>query len=281
MGLIALEGMKFRAYHGFYEEDRIVGNDYVIDVYVETNTTDNLAQTINYETVYEVCKIEMRQPSRLMEAVAERIVAKIKFLFFVSTIKVRLKKLAPPLGGVITAVAIEKENSTTTIHLEDMHFFAHHGFYEEEQVVGNHFLLNVAVQIDASLASKTDDLFQTLNYETIYEICKMVMNEPVRLLETICERITIGLKHQFQYIQQVRVTVKKQHPPVGGYAKHSFVESEEEFQSSCGRCRQNIICYGDGDCWCQEINVLPRTQESIMQQYRGCLCKNCLSFFAN
>jgi dihydroneopterin aldolase len=36
MALIALEGMKFYAFHGVYEAERVLGNDYVVDVTVET-----------------------------------------------------------------------------------------------------------------------------------------------------------------------------------------------------------------------------------------------------
>ena len=54
MSQIALEGMRFYAYHGFYEEEQIIGNNYVIDVYIKTNfseaaETDDLYKTINYE----------------------------------------------------------------------------------------------------------------------------------------------------------------------------------------------------------------------------------------
>ena len=37
MSLIALEGMQFYAYHGVYDEEQIIGNNYVIDIYISTN----------------------------------------------------------------------------------------------------------------------------------------------------------------------------------------------------------------------------------------------------
>ena len=65
MALIALEGVHFYAYHGFYEEEQIIGNNFILDVYVEANTglaarTDDLFSTVNYETIYRICQMEMR-----------------------------------------------------------------------------------------------------------------------------------------------------------------------------------------------------------------------------
>jgi len=38
MATIALEGMRFFSKIGFYEEERIIGNQFVVDVYIEANT---------------------------------------------------------------------------------------------------------------------------------------------------------------------------------------------------------------------------------------------------
>lgn len=167
------------------------------------------------------------------------------------------------------------------IALEGMKFHAYHGFYEEERIVGNDFVLDVYIETNFSMASMTDDLYQTINYETVYEICKIVMREPVKLLETIVERIIIGLKHQFATIQTVRIRIRKLNPPVGGVTEASVIETEDSFMNTCGRCNRPMICYRDGNCWCKDITIHPRTQEAILQQYKKCLCKSCLNYFAN
>ena len=64
----------------------------------------------------------------------------------------------------------------TTIALEGMQFFANHGYYEEEQATNTYFIVDVYVQIgDKSMREVTiaDDLTGTVNYEMIYEICKI------------------------------------------------------------------------------------------------------------
>lgn len=113
MSKVALEGMQFYAYHGFYEEEQLVGGYFVVDVYVETNIMgaaqmDDLGGTVNYETVYFICKMEMKKTSRLIEHVAQRILDKLdEVLARTSSITVRLSKLNPPLGGKVARSFVE------------------------------------------------------------------------------------------------------------------------------------------------------------------------------
>ncbi len=281
MGLIALEGMRFHAYHGFYAEEQAMGNDYILDVQfvADNNLLALLGTPINYETVYEICKIAMRKKTKLLETITERIANDIKFQFDkAQEVKVRLKKVNPPLGGHVDFAVVDNDGA---IALEGMHFRAYHGLHEEEQIIGNDYLLDVSVMIDTTTASETDDLYKTVNYETIYEISKMVMSEKAKSLETIADRITAALKHQFNNIQEIKVYLKKLDPAVGGQLDFVSVKTEDDFINRCGRCNRPMICYGDSSCWCKNIVVHQRTQEAIAQQYKGCLCQSCLQFFAN
>ena len=38
MGLIRIEDMEFYAFHGHYREEQIVGNHFMVDVTIETDT---------------------------------------------------------------------------------------------------------------------------------------------------------------------------------------------------------------------------------------------------
>jgi len=113
MGLIAVEGMRFYAYHGFYNEEQKIGGDYLVDVYVHTNfkkaaREDALSGTINYETIYIATRIEMNKPTRLLETIATRIMNSLKNKFStIQEIKVRISKLHPPIGGETARTFIE------------------------------------------------------------------------------------------------------------------------------------------------------------------------------
>lgn len=117
MAIIALEGMRFHAPHGYYPEEQVLGNDFILDVLVSTNffmaaIRDELYEeaededeetspnTVNYETLYLICQMEMRKPSKLLETLVNRIADRIsKHFDEVTGIVVRLRKLNPPLGG--------------------------------------------------------------------------------------------------------------------------------------------------------------------------------------
>lgn len=117
MAKVALEGMEFYAYHGFYAEEQLIGHRYIIDVYVETNisvaaATDDLYKTVNYETIYLVCKVEMRKTTKLIETVAQRILSRLGSQFGkkAQNITVRIRKLHPALGGKVACSFIEVDN---------------------------------------------------------------------------------------------------------------------------------------------------------------------------
>ena len=51
------------------------------------------------------------------------------------------------------------------IKIQGMQFYAFHGCFVEEQVVGTHFQVNCTITTDCKLAASTDDLTKTINYQ--------------------------------------------------------------------------------------------------------------------
>lgn len=105
------------------------------------------------------------------------------------------------------------------IEIEGMEFYAYHGHFIEEQVVGNKFTLNVSIETNCKLAGKTDDLKDALDYQKVYNLIKKEMEKKSFLLENICERILDTLYHEFTTIQRATIKVSKINPPMGGQIK--------------------------------------------------------------
>ncbi|MGI6047586.1 MAG: dihydroneopterin aldolase [Petrimonas sp.] len=109
---ILLKNMHFYAYHGVLPQERIVGNNFVVNVEFTADVsksfeTDNVEDTINYAEIYDLVKVEMAIPSQLIEHVAGRIFSKIKKSFpQIITLEVRLAKLNPPVSGEVAASEI-------------------------------------------------------------------------------------------------------------------------------------------------------------------------------
>ncbi len=168
-----------------------------------------------------------------------------------------------------------------TIALEGMRFFAYHGVYEEEQILGGDYIVDVEISTLVDKAAIEDDVFQTLNYETVYLICEAAMRKPANLIETVASRIALNIKHQFGFIKEMKVKVKKLNPPLGGRVESAWVEVDGHFSKKCARCSRPMLCYGDKSCWCMDMRVFDKTLDQIKSQFGNqCLCKECLSFFA-
>ena len=119
MAIVGLEGVRIRGPHGFYPEEEVVGNEFLIDVFVSTNTkraalTDDLGNTVNYETLYLMVQSEMRKSSQLIETLADRIVMRIEEYYEnnIDGVRIVLRKLDPPLGGEVRAAYLEMGTGT-------------------------------------------------------------------------------------------------------------------------------------------------------------------------
>jgi dihydroneopterin aldolase len=103
--------------------------------------------------------------------------------------------------------------------LENMEFYAYHGHYAEENIIGGRFRVDVVIDTDISKASGSDELTDALDYSRIYEIVKKEMNQVSRLVEHVASRIVEAIRAEFSQAEQVTVTVSKLNPPVGGSAE--------------------------------------------------------------
>lgn len=109
------------------------------------------------------------------------------------------------------------------IALEGLEFFAYHGFYDEEQKIGNKYAVDVAVETDLMEAARHDALQATVNYEELYKLIAGIMGTSTRLLETLCLRIIRSVFRQFPSVKQVEVSMSKFNPPIGGVCRRAVV----------------------------------------------------------
>jgi dihydroneopterin aldolase len=103
------------------------------------------------------------------------------------------------------------------IVIEEMEFYAFHGHYREEQIVGNRFLVDLELDIDLSIPSRSDKLEDAVNYQQAYQIIKKEMRrKKSNLLENIGKRILDALYDQMTGIENATLRIRKMHPPMGG-----------------------------------------------------------------
>ncbi len=110
------------------------------------------------------------------------------------------------------------------ILLENMEFFAYHGCFREEQIIGNRFLVNLEIDVDTSKAELSDHLHDTINYQVVYQLLAEEMKAKSYLLEHIARRIIDAIKNRFPPIHHVKVKISKLSPPMGGKMEAVSVE---------------------------------------------------------
>ncbi len=110
---ISLKGLRFFAHHGVAPQERVVGNEYILNIRLQADLqraseTDDVADTVSYADVYEVVKAEMAIPSRLLEHVCARIIHRLLAVFpQVESVTVCLAKRNPPMGADIEVAEVE------------------------------------------------------------------------------------------------------------------------------------------------------------------------------
>lgn len=112
-----------------------------------------------------------------------------------------------------------------TLAVEGMHFYAFHGYYESERKVGGQYTVDVFVTLPDNIG-QSDQLSNTLNYESIYSIAREVMSVSSHLIEHVCQEILASLRSKFPEIEKFKVKVKKHHPPLPGEVDATFIEME-------------------------------------------------------
>ena len=104
----------------------------------------------------------------------------------------------------------------SVIQIENMEFYAYHGHFREEQIVGNRFLVDLWIETDMRKPAKTDNLEDAVNYQVAYKLVRKEMEKKSNLLEHIAKRILDALFEGLEGIENVRVKISKMNPPVGG-----------------------------------------------------------------
>ena len=80
------------------------------------------------------------------------------------------------------------------------------------------------LKLNVNLAAKTDNLNNTIDYQQVYQVIAKEMEQSSSLLENVAYRILTSLQSNFPMIKNVRVSIKKMNPPLGGKIENVSVE---------------------------------------------------------
>jgi dihydroneopterin aldolase len=100
------------------------------------------------------------------------------------------------------------------IRITGLRVRGYHGVFDFERQDGQDFLIDAALEVDATVASDTDSLDHTVNYaDVVNTIAAIVEGDPVDLIETLATRIGEAVLSRFA-VSAVTITVHKPHAPL-------------------------------------------------------------------
>lgn len=114
-----------------------------------------------------------------------------------------------------------------TIEVNGIKCYAHHGCLPEETAIGGHYLVDVRMCTNFSIAATDDDLSKTIDYVTVNRIVEEEMAIASKLIEHVGQRIVNRLKGELFGIEQLLVRVTKLSPPINGDVNNVAIIIEE------------------------------------------------------
>ena len=110
------------------------------------------------------------------------------------------------------------------ITLTNVRFRALHGVLPQERRVGGDYTLTLRVGFDVSRAVQSDDVADTLNYATLYEMARQEMAITSQLLEHVAGRIGQRVLSEWPEVTTIDLTLTKENPPMGADCDGASVE---------------------------------------------------------
>lgn len=110
------------------------------------------------------------------------------------------------------------------IYLRNLRFHAFHGVLPQERETGNDYEVSIRIGYPIAGAMESDNVSDTLNYASVYNIIRCNMAEPAALIEKVAGNIAKELMAEFPEITSIDMEVVKRNPPMGADCDGAGVE---------------------------------------------------------
>lgn len=103
-----------------------------------------------------------------------------------------------------------------TITIKDLEVYAHHGVYEEENKLGQKFLVTVKLYTDFSDATEDDNIEKSIDYGDVsHKITEFLQKNTYNLIETAADNLASMLLENYDLLNGVQIEIKKPWAPIG------------------------------------------------------------------
>lgn len=106
-------------------------------------------------------------------------------------------------------------SETGRILIEKLDIYAYHGFFSEEERLGQRFLLDLVLDVDLRAAAASDHLADTVDYgRAVAIVTEAFTARRYHLLEGAARAVAVAVLEAFPAVASVAVTLRKPAPPI-------------------------------------------------------------------
>ena len=103
------------------------------------------------------------------------------------------------------------------IRMKNCAFFARHGVFDEEEMLGQRFYVDAVLTVDPGRALEDDSIENTVDYGVAFQVIEKIITGQRRfLIEALALEVGKALTARYPQIARAEITVRKPNAPVPG-----------------------------------------------------------------
>lgn len=174
------------------------------------------------------------------------------------------------------------------INIRNLEVFSNHGVFEEENVLGQKFVVSATLYTTTRKAGEEDNLQDTIHYAQVCHAIKDFMQENTfQLIETVAEQLAKYLLIEFENLNAITLEIKKPWAPIALPLEYVSVEITRGWHTVYLSLGSNMgdremyledaVATLEGDPCCEVVQVTPWTETEpygMVDQdpfFNGCL----------
>lgn len=106
-------------------------------------------------------------------------------------------------------------SETGSILIEKLDIYAYHGFFSEEERLGQRFTLDIVLATDIRASAISDSLADTVDYgKVVALVIETFTARRFNLLEAAARSVALAVLAAFPPVSRVEITLRKPAPPI-------------------------------------------------------------------
>lgn len=151
------------------------------------------------------------------------------------------------------------------IYIRGLEVFGKHGVLQEENRLGQKFIINAILFTDTRKAGLNDNLINTTHYgEVSHFMTNFMVEHTFRLIETVAEQMARAVLMQFQMVERITLEIRKPWAPIGLPLESVSVEITRGWHQAFIAIGSNM---GDKEAFVKRgIDALRELEDCVVEQ---------------